>query len=334
LVEIAAGGYSMVTRLREYVNGTWGVVVLLDSSYMGPQQEDAAVAVAPNGDVFVAYPGYVAGTSGTQILVKTRHNGAWGQAVNVTETFSTIGVWNYAIEVDPITGNPHMVLQRSTVVGQDTVRAVYHTYRDVSGAWLTTPEVISDPTHVTFCPTMAFVSDGAAHVVWQDTVPLANGGIMYSYCSSEGGTWSTPEGLTSYRGCPFIAAEEPAHALHVAWCRTAPGNMDPTEIWWKSNYQGGGGSQAEPVMISQSGIELVPNPVKAGRVTVQYSLPNAGSVRATLLDVSGRAVETQEVAATNRSGSFSIDVKRLRAGAYILKLKSDTSSHTKKLVIE
>jgi hypothetical protein len=93
------------------------------------------------------------------------------------------------------------------------------------------------------------------------------------------------------------------------------------------------GPQAEPVTISQSGIELLPNPAKAGRVTVQYALPHAAPITVTLLDVSGRAVRTQEVASDQR-GPFALDASGLNAGVYILKLESGASSQTRKLVIQ
>jgi hypothetical protein len=328
-----------VTRFREYVNGIWTAVVRLDSSD-GPS-DHAHIAAAPNGDVFVAYPGYEDGTTGTQILVKTRHNGVWGQPVNVTKSFSSVRVWRYTIEVNPVTGNPHVVFERWTEVpngeGLDTVGAVCHSYRNASGAWLTTPEVISEPHTLlrAHLPSMAFVSNGAAYVAWYDTVlvPTVSCGNMYSYCSSEGGTWSTPEWLTSYpSGSPSLAVEEARSAVHLFWDRHVGDYHD--QIWWKSNYLGGGGGgMAQPVALSQSGIELLPNPAKAGRVTVHYALPHAGPMTVTLLDVSGRAVRTQEVAATNRSGSFSIDVKSLNAGVYVMKLESGSSSLTRKLVI-
>jgi len=335
------GGLGEVTIFREYVNGGWTQVVRLDSSYPDPGG-NAAIAAASNGDVFVAYPGYDEGTTGPQIFVKTRHNGVWGQSVNVTRGFSSIGVRNYAIEVDPITGNPHLVFERQTEVpsgdGLDTVSAVYHTFRNASGVWLTTPELISEPRQPLFYgfPTMAFASNGAAHVVWQDTVPPAGSGIMYSYCASEGGTWSPPEWLTSYRprGGPFIAVEEPAHALHVVWGRTTPGNTDPTEIWWKSNYQGGGGAMGWSAALSQSGVDLFPNPAKAGRVTVQYAMPHAGPVTATLLDISGRAVWRSALdVRSSGEGSFALDASGLNAGVYMLRVESGASDLTRKLVI-
>ena len=340
-----AVGYSMVTRFREYVNGAWKQVVRLDSSYMGPQAP-VSIAAAPNGDVFVAYPGYDDGTTGEQLFVKTRTNGVWGQPVNVTKSFSSLWIQIFTIEVNPITRNPHVAFERWTEVpagaGLDTVSAVYHTFRNASGAWLTTPEVISEPHHQPShtdgyhwrVPTMAFVSNGAAHVVWYDTVPPTGNGIMYSHCSSEGGTWSTPELLTSChpaRGGQFVTVEEPAHAIHVVWLVDYYADRD--EIWWKSDYSGGGGAMGRPVALSQSGLELFPNPAKAGRVTVQYSLPRAEPMRVTLLDVSGRAVKTQEVVASER-GSFALDMRGLRAGVYILKFDAGSDCLTRKLVIK
>jgi hypothetical protein len=53
----------------------------------------------------------------------------------------------------------------------------------------------------------------------------------------------------------------------------------------------------------------------------------------TLLDVSGRAVWTQEVAASDR-GSAAIDVSGLNAGVYVVKLESGSASQIRKLVIQ
>jgi hypothetical protein len=341
-VPFGTGGYSMVTRFREYVNGAWTAVVLLDSS-LSPQ-DNVSIAAAPNGDVFVAYPGYDEGTSGKQIFVKTRTNGVWGQPVNVTKSFSSLLCTFYTIEVNPITGNPHLVFERWTAVpngaGEDTFHAVYHTYRNASGAWLTTPEVISEPRRRPFigsqcAPTIAFVSNGAAHVVWRDSVPSTSYGIMYSYCSSEGGTWSTPEWLTSYypNSCPFITVEEPAHTIRMVWKRHLSDNPYCDEIWWKSNYLGGGGGMGRPVALSLSSIELFPNPSKAGRVTVHYALPHTGPMTVTLFDVSGRAVRTQEVAASGVKGSVFIDVRGLSSGVYVARLVAGDLSVSKSLVV-
>jgi hypothetical protein len=295
--------------------------------------------VASNGDVFVEYRGYGEGTSVRQIFVKTRTNGVWGEKVNVAPGITGLR-FDPVTEVNPITNNPHIVFTRNWVVpngpGDDTFEAVHHTYRNASGDWLTTPEVISEPRRGLaggYGATMAFDGNGAAHVVWNDTVSSTSRGIMYSHCSSEGGAWSTPESITSYSPyySQFIAADEYAHAIHVVWGRDYNFNCD--EIWWKSSYLGGGGSQAEPMALSQSSMELYPNPAKPGRVTVHYALPHAGPMTVVLLDVSGRAVRTQQVAAAGPNGAFNVDVRGLNAGVYVVKLGSGTGSQTRKLVI-
>jgi hypothetical protein len=157
---------------------------------------------------------------------------------------------------------------------------------------------------------------------------------MYSYCSSEGGTWSTPEWLTSYPSeSPQLAVEEARSAVHVFWVRHA-GDYDD-RIWWRSNYLGGGGSQAEPMALSQSSMELYPNPAKSGRVTVQYSLPRAGQMTVTLLDVSGRVVRSSAFGVrSSGEGSFSIDVSGLSTGVYVARLVAGDLSVSKSLVVE
>jgi hypothetical protein len=57
-------------------------------------------------------------------------------------------------------------------------------------------------------------------------------------------------------------------------------------------------------------------------------------VKVTLLDVSGRAVRTQEVAAAGRSGSFTIDVSGLNAGVYVARLVARDLSVSKSLVVQ
>jgi serine protease AprX len=93
------------------------------------------------------------------------------------------------------------------------------------------------------------------------------------------------------------------------------------------------GPQGTPTVVSLSRIELFPNPSKAGRVTVSYSLPRAGQMTVTLFDVSGRAVRTQKVAASGVNGSVSIDVRGLSSGVYVARLKAEDFSVSKSLVV-
>jgi hypothetical protein len=340
-VVVGSSEYSYVVRFREYVNGAWTQVVTLDSIGKGPGINAylwfPSITAASNGNVFVAYNQCYDEPLGYRLFVKTRTNGVWGEKVNVAPGFTSAQC--PVAKVNPTTGNPHLVFNRRWVDALgDTFEAIYHTFRNALGVW-ETPEVITsipraDNALALGHYSMAFLGNGAAYVAWKIDDPSADVGILYSQCSSEGGTWSAPELLTSYDHDfgPFIAAEEPAHSIHAAWGNHVNG-ITCDEIWWKSYYPGGGGSQAEPMTLSQSRVELFPNPAKAGRVTVHYALPHAGPMTITLLDVSGRAVRPQEVAATDRSGSLSIDVRGLNAGVYVARLVAGDLSVSKSLVV-
>jgi hypothetical protein len=222
--------------------------------------------------------------------------------------------------------------------------AVLHTYRNSQGAWLTTPDTISVPrqiagfTEAMHGPTIAFASDGT-YAFWFEYSLTQDHGVMYNYCANEGSTWGDPAWLTSdpsgdyWDEFPYPAVDEAVGAIHVVWGRYLPGHGSTSQIWWRNKSLGGGGGQAQRTALSRSSIELFPNPAKAGRVTVRYSLPRAKPLRVTLLDVSGRAVRTQEFAASER-GSAAIDASGLNAGVYVVKLDAGATSLTRKLVIE
>jgi hypothetical protein len=228
---------------------------------------------------------------------------------------------------------------------RDTTSAACHTYRSSEGVWQTI-EPISVPRKgggigaLARHPTIAFVSDGSAHAAWCEDFRAADHGNMYNFCPEEGGTWDAPAWLSSdpyasYEdGSPHVVVDEYAQTVHAVWDRVYPGVGWATEVYWRSSSLGSGGSQGQPTALSQSGVDVFPNPAKAGRVTVQYSLPRTEPVRVTLLDVSGRAVRTQQVAATGSKGSFALDASGLNAGVYILKLESGSRSQTRKLVIQ
>jgi hypothetical protein len=302
---------------------------------INPYLSNHSITAASNGNVFVAYNHYYDEPQGYRLFVKTRTDGVWGEKVNAAPDFTkTI----YPItKVNPTTNNPHLVFNRRWVDALgDTFEAIYHTYRNALGVWQT-PEVITSTPRADYALalgsySMAFLGNGAAYVAWQNCEPSADDGILYSQCSSEGGTWSAPELLTSYDPDfgPSIAAEEPAHSLHAVWGNYVNG-YECNEIWWKSNYLGGGGGQAQPMALSQSGIELFPNPAKAGHVTVHYALPHAGPVNVTLLDVSGRLV--RQSAICSLKSEMALDLKGLRPGVYILKLDVGSDCLTRKLVI-
>jgi hypothetical protein len=177
------------------------------------------------------------------------------------------------------------------------------------------------------------------------------------YSIGQYGDWTAPAWLTSryYGEVDYVsAAASAAGDVYAVWIDEV-GRYN--QIFGRLYTPGSFGGQAEPIATPRSGVELFPNPAKAGRVTVQYTLPSpcplpvgeGSGVRGqgltvTLLDVSGRAVRRSALAAeapvgrrgvrSSGKGSFSIDASGLNAGVYILKLESGTSSQTRKLVIQ
>jgi len=308
---------------RECVGGNWGnTTYFTPPSIPGhdPLLWPPSIAVDPQGrygDVFISYC-QVDPDDLSSLLVVRRQGGVWQNPECVAASYLP----SVAIEVDPSTGYPHIVC--GTILGGH----VYNTYWDPSGGWQPL-EMISDPSASTEAVNM-FFSGGSAFVVWAES-SSASEGIRYRI--GKYGNWTAPAWVISgyHDESPNVTASSTGN-VYVVWER---GEVPlATQIWGRLYTPGSGGGQAEPISVSQSGIELFPNPAKAGRVTVSYSLPRAEPVKVTLLDVSGRAVRTQEIPATDRSGSFSIDVSGLNAGVYVARLVAGDLSVSKSLVVE
>lgn len=307
----------------ECVAGNWGAP---QYSHVpsGTAAWSASIAVDPLarfGDAFMSCavtddPGIYC-----PVFVRRRVDGVWQQWEEATAN-ENLHFSMPAIEVDPSTGYPHIVCSCSGT------KRVYRTcWNPELGGWQPL-ETISDADVIySQMPCVSF-SGGSAFVVWAEQSASSVYGIRYSI--GQYGNWSTPDWVTSGYSdeYPSVTAQSNGD-VYVVWRDGRDG-----QIWGRLYTPGDGGGEAEPTALSQASIELFPNPAKAGRVTVQYALPHAGPMTATLLDVSGRVVGTQEVAATGQRGSFNVDASGLNRGVYILKLESGATSVTRKLVIE
>ena len=78
---------------------------------------------------------------------------------------------------------------------------------------------------------------------------------------------------------------------------------------------------------------IAPNPLIGGLATVRYSLPKAGLATLNVFDVTGRTVLSQTIAA-GRTGTASLDLRKLDAGVYLVKVATESFSTTQKLVVE
>lgn len=80
-------------------------------------------------------------------------------------------------------------------------------------------------------------------------------------------------------------------------------------------------------------IVVSPNPLATGRATVRYSLPRPRPATIAVYDVAGREAKRERLT-LGRSGSFSIDLRDLRAGVYLAELKARGVAVRQKLVVE
>jgi hypothetical protein len=308
----------------ECVNGVWQAPILLDISGGTGQLENVMsfypnIAVDPQaryGDVFICS---VVCSDWLRAYVMRRQNGIW-QSAECAIDGTGFDVFFPVLEVDPSTGYPHIVC------GTDV--DINHTDWTPGSGWLPV-ELISDPNATVTGRVSICFSGGSAFAAWTEQSPDGVRGIRYRI--GQYGSWSTPAWITSgySDNNPKLAVRSNGD-VYAVW---EDGRTSRPQIWGRLYTPGSYGPQAEPVATAQSRFDLFPNPIKGGRVTVQYSLPRAGQMTVTVLDVSGRAVRTQEFAANDR-GSAAIDASGLNAGVYVARLTAGGMTVSKSFVVE
>jgi hypothetical protein len=92
------------------------------------------------------------------------------------------------------------------------------------------------------------------------------------------------------------------------------------------------GIAEEKNVVGRASLTIAPNPL-ARTATVRYSLPEAGLVTLAVFDVTGRTVLSRTIAA-GRVGAEALDLRELKAGVYMVKVKADGFSTTQKLVVQ
>ena len=88
------------------------------------------------------------------------------------------------------------------------------------------------------------------------------------------------------------------------------------------------------VRTSTFALRTFPNPF-TNATTISYSLPKAGNVSLRLYDVTGKLVTTL-ASGYHEAGTSSFIVHRssFSSGIYLLKLQTETSTTTAKLIVE
>jgi hypothetical protein len=112
------------------------------------------------------------------------------------------------------------------------------------------------------------------------------------------------------------------------------------DLWHYTPYDVAAGAQPNRDGVTAGGVNvgaatfaIAPNPLAGGLATVRYNLPKAGLATLNVFDVTGRTVLTQTLAA-GRSGTANLDLRKLEAGVYLVKVTTEGFSTTQKLVVE
>jgi hypothetical protein len=90
--------------------------------------------------------------------------------------------------------------------------------------------------------------------------------------------------------------------------------------------------QANPGAMMRPQLRFAPNPVRGAVANLNYVLPQAEPVTLTVFDAAGRVVQGERVQFA-RAGSQRLDVGRLAAGVYLVRVESEQFSVKEKLVI-
>jgi len=92
------------------------------------------------------------------------------------------------------------------------------------------------------------------------------------------------------------------------------------------------GIAAEKNQVGRASFTIAPNPL-ARSATVRYSLPMPGLATLDVYDAAGQKVFSQTIAA-GRAGTASLDLRKLQAGVYVVKVNANGFSKTQKLVVQ
>jgi hypothetical protein len=103
-----------------------------------------------------------------------------------------------------------------------------------------------------------------------------------------------------------------------------------TDVYGPARPEGVMASVVKPVA---GALRIAPNPLTGGYATVRYSLPRSGAANLRIYDVTGRTVLTQGFLA-GRDGSVNVDLRKLTAGVYLVKLSGEGFAATQKLVVQ
>lgn len=95
--------------------------------------------------------------------------------------------------------------------------------------------------------------------------------------------------------------------------------------------EGTGIRQAED-QLSEN-IHLFPNPVKDGKLNLQFNLAYQSDVEVSVYDISGKLVDSRHLSAVTQ-GSYGFKLNNLSPGMYLLKFRTDRAETSKKILVQ
>jgi hypothetical protein len=224
-------------------------------------------------------------------------------------------------------------------------KAKYHefyAYDTDADSWLTTPKLTPMPTRGTSGSKKA--KDGSCAAWYNGVIYTLKGGNTTEFWRyfPNGDTWR-PQLDIPLSGTSGWRKKVKAGGAMAAYPSTGvyafKGNKS-NEFWrfrplWEAEatQPGRDGVTAGTVDIGSISFAIAPNPLSGGLATVRYSLPKAGLAALSVCDVTGRTVLEQTLA-TGRTGTASLDLRKLGAGVYLVKVTAEGFSTTQKLVVE
>ncbi len=317
------------------------------------------LAVAPNGDLFIAGAGWsgivVSKSSSAKDPLLTP---AWDFSVQVEMD----GVMNYGPIVNPVglLGQASIGIDHSNGPGHGNIYVLASVERyngdpgdvmfarstDGGQSWSAPMRINQDLSlsKTQWFGTMSVAPNGRIDVVWLDTRDApANlsrmSALYYAYSTDQGQSWSPNQRISElfdpHLGWPnqekmgdYFHMISDNEGAHLAWANTLTGGqdvyysriaMDITSV--NENFD------------EQFVATVHPNPAK-NKLTVGLQLSHASNVEMWLDDASGRTV-LHDAALNYTAGSHarSLNIDGLEPGVYFLRLASRGSASTHKLII-
>jgi hypothetical protein len=224
-------------------------------------------------------------------------------------------------------------------------KAKYHefyAYDTDADSWLTTPVLTPMPTRGTAGNKKA--KDGSCAAWYNGVIYTLKGGNTSEFWRyfPDGDTWRAQldvplSGVTGWR--KKVKAGGSMAVYPNTGVYAFKGNKS-NEFWrfrplWEAvaTQPNRDGVTAGTVDIGSISFVIAPNPLSGGLAAVRYSLPKAGLASLNVFDVTGRTVFEQTLA-TGRSGTANLDLRKLGAGVYLVKVAAEGFSATQKLVVE